>query len=404
MVDDEDDDDDDRSDAGRAQPDEPPEVVAQRERALAQRAEYERGLKDQLFVREHADGARKYANELFKQGKLEEAAIAYERCLPLVDDDAAIRGDPNAPPPSAVLHANLAAVRLKQLRWKEALAECDAALALHSGYAKALFRKAQAQRGKRAYKAALATIAHARKMSLAAAAAGAGAPSSASVELDELESKVRVDMKKRKAERQAAIRAKGLPLPPATQEDAGFSRDWSTWFRDELIRDLSEIDLLWSDADEMCRTKEVPPDDIDCNAYIKTQKDGSRALFLDLTNVTVYAQAASFRGSVREPGMMSVEVAVRVGNVDHANIESPEEWSSQANPRSTPHEAGMVKSLMERRVRTEFVDACKAAVAKALSRVRSKAHASTMTPSMMDRVEAGIGKMFRRKDDSSDSD
>ena len=36
-------------------------------------------FQDKLFVAERASEARKYANELFKQEKLEEAAAAYQR-------------------------------------------------------------------------------------------------------------------------------------------------------------------------------------------------------------------------------------------------------------------------------------------------------------------------------------
>ena len=63
------------------------------ERAEAEQAALRKQFHDQIFVRERVADARKHANELFKADRLEEAAAAYERCLPLVADEIVQRID-----------------------------------------------------------------------------------------------------------------------------------------------------------------------------------------------------------------------------------------------------------------------------------------------------------------------
>lgn len=83
--------------------------------------------------------AKEKANMLFAKGKITEAAELYERALQLDEVEA----EPKA---RAVLHSNLAACRLKQRRWRDAVSECDSACALYPCFTKALFRRAQAKR------------------------------------------------------------------------------------------------------------------------------------------------------------------------------------------------------------------------------------------------------------------
>ena len=112
------------------------------ERAKAERERVQREFEDKLFVPARAEEARKYANELFKGGKLNEAADAYERLLKMG----------SAFVDRATLLSNLAAVRVKQWRWRDALVICDHALeadgtANPAAHVKAYYRMAQAHRG-----------------------------------------------------------------------------------------------------------------------------------------------------------------------------------------------------------------------------------------------------------------
>ena len=111
-------------------------------------------------------GAKLEANSLFSQGKIAEAAEMYTHAIGLAksepeeeaaDVEAVVVGTPLAsgPPQRAVLQCNLAACRLRQRRWKDAVAACDAACALHPGYTKALFRRAQANRAMKCYQSAV---------------------------------------------------------------------------------------------------------------------------------------------------------------------------------------------------------------------------------------------------------
>ena len=104
--------------------------------------------------------AKEKANMLFAKGKITEAADLYERALKLDEAEAeATNADSEMghviggragrgaePKARAVLHSNLAACRLKQRRWRDAVSECDIACALYPCFTKALFRRAQAKR------------------------------------------------------------------------------------------------------------------------------------------------------------------------------------------------------------------------------------------------------------------
>ena len=60
------------------------------------------------------------------------------------------------PRTKAVLYSNLAACRLRQRKWKEAIEACDAACRIEPGYMKALYRRAQARRNLRQYEETIA--------------------------------------------------------------------------------------------------------------------------------------------------------------------------------------------------------------------------------------------------------
>ena len=130
---------------------------------------------DTLFVKARRGDARKHANELFQAGKLSEALTAYKRCMPLCDADGE----------KVVLHANIAAVRLKQYRWRDALTACAAVHAIDPSHAKAWFRRAQAHRGVKEPDDALVVLAIARQFAVGP-----------STDLDSLEANVIKDIKK----------------------------------------------------------------------------------------------------------------------------------------------------------------------------------------------------------------
>ena len=115
---------------------EDPVIKAQQERSMAERTKIVKDFETKLFVPERAAEARKYANELFQQEKFEEAAEAYMRVLKLVPA--------SQPAERAKVYGNMAAVRIKQWRRKDAIEMCSQVLQLEPENAKALYRKGQA--------------------------------------------------------------------------------------------------------------------------------------------------------------------------------------------------------------------------------------------------------------------
>jgi hypothetical protein len=115
-----------------------------------------------------AAAAKEKANGFFTSGKVAEAAEMYELSLTLLeaeltsadgkeaDVEAVATGAAAEPPARALLHCNLAACRLRQRMWIEAVEECDAACDLLPHYTKALYRRAQAKRHLRRFGEALA--------------------------------------------------------------------------------------------------------------------------------------------------------------------------------------------------------------------------------------------------------
>lgn len=144
------------------------EIIAEKEKEFAEmeketvRLEAEAKLKKQKDEAEakanapqtSADAKAK-ANAKFSAGKINDAAELYEEAIRLAEEEAQValvlpfatgvqKATPGAEPGArAVLHCNLAACRLKQRRWRDAVDECDSACDLHPHYTKALFRRAQ---------------------------------------------------------------------------------------------------------------------------------------------------------------------------------------------------------------------------------------------------------------------
>jgi tetratricopeptide (TPR) repeat protein len=131
---------------------EDPVIKAQQDRSFAERDRIKRDFEEKLFVPERAADARKYANELFQQEKFEEAADAYLhvlKLLPAGSDNVAER---------ATVFNNLAAVRIRQWRWRDALEMCAEVHKRDPENAKAFYRKAQAYRGLKEFRNALTVI------------------------------------------------------------------------------------------------------------------------------------------------------------------------------------------------------------------------------------------------------
>ena len=114
-----------------------------------------------------ATEAKERANALFSNGKVKAAAEFYELALELAeaeltnpdgseaDDPALATGLGGEPGVRAILYCNLAACRLRQRMWREAIDACDSACDIHGPYTKALYRRAQAKRQLRDYEGAM---------------------------------------------------------------------------------------------------------------------------------------------------------------------------------------------------------------------------------------------------------
>ena len=355
-------------------------------RDIAACAERDRVLADfeaKLFVRGRVDEARKHANELFQQEKLTDAASAYTRILPLCE-----REDQRL-----VLRSNLAAVRLKQWRWRDALTECDAILAIEPTHQKALYRKAQAYRGLRETETALATVATAKQL---ATEDGKG-----TADLDALERNLRADVRraeeakaeakakeqrlarrqeefrKQEAQKQAAS-ASGVALSGRGPSDgAGCARNWSEWFRGDVVRCLTDdkARMMVRDWDGWVSVQQVPLDKLEASARIVTSADGTRELFYDL-RLTLLCQCAQMRGTWDDPGCLAFTSEVLLDGIDNAT--RPEDWHAEATVQSG-QETGRVKKMMEANVRPEHLPHVKGLLEECIGRLRRSAEESLMT-------------------------
>ena len=137
----------------------------EREKKEKEKAEAEQRAKEAARPKSAAE-AKARANALFGKGRVAEAASMYQAALNLAqgemtnsdstesDDPSVATGDAE-PPARAVLHCNLAACRLRQRMWREAVEACDSACDLHARYTKALYRRAQAKRALREWEGAM---------------------------------------------------------------------------------------------------------------------------------------------------------------------------------------------------------------------------------------------------------
>jgi len=98
------------------------------------------------------------ANDLFKQGKIQDAITLYQKALLRTTDDEkgqAVKAD---------LHANLAACYVQLYEPKKVLENCEAAIKISPNHVKALLRRGQAYEALEKYQLALDDFEHALKL------------------------------------------------------------------------------------------------------------------------------------------------------------------------------------------------------------------------------------------------
>lgn len=160
------------------------------------------------------------------------------------------------PPTRAVLYCNLAACRLRQRRWQDAIDACDNACDVHHYYSKALFRRAQARRALREFDDAVADAAAAHD---AVCRAGGGVPvgeagRKMAAEIEKFAASVKEEAEaNEKAARRQEAEEMGITLGHvdssesdgpvyyhyATQGDR--TQDFMWWFRAELRNTFNNI-------------------------------------------------------------------------------------------------------------------------------------------------------------------
>ena len=407
---------------------EDPVIKAQQDRSFAERDRIKRDFEEKLFVPERAADARKYANELFQQEKFEEAADAYLRVLKLLpagSDNVAER---------ATVFNNLAAVRIRQWRWRDALEMCAEVHKRDPENAKASYRKAQAYRGLKEFRNALTVIDEAcearKKVGLRP-----------DFELDKLRGFVEKDLKKvedierekkeaelraaRRAEntkekreeraaaerakaeeRRAAAKAAAAAAPsldelaaaaiaggPESTTTAGStdapvdapaqgtskarspaeSHDLSGWFRRELPKHLQRERgrMMIMEEDGWVDVTELPASQLELDAAIVTSaKDGSHSLYYDLS-YTAICRVAQFR---HVEGCFQFEVLCKVANVDNTTESTPEDWTVDVKLLN-PGLRGVsrVERMMREYVYPRYVPHVREEVKGALLRLRDRA-------------------------------
>ena len=332
------------------------QIDAQARKADAAKKAAVRDFEDKVFVRGRQEEAKKYANSLFTTGKISEAGKAYERLLPMLEDGSDMH--------IAVL-SNLAAVKVHEWRWKEALDVSGGVLDRRPTHAKAHYRQAQAYRGLRDFEKALAALAKSRE------ATDAGSKA-AIAEIDKLESGLKRDVRKKEdeeAEKAAANARKdrrlreladknrkkleanregaGIALPPSTTGTGGdaaaaapsatptgrsqqpsrfmaerggsVSGNWSPWLQRELTRRLTaeKTRYMLYDEDGWMEVVEVPETKAEVFAQVRTAANGSRALHYEIDCI-LHCVVAQFRAPSSDPGALSFHIEIALKDVDNA--------------------------------------------------------------------------------------
>ena len=356
--------------------------------------------------------AKARANAHFGAGKVVEAAEMYEIALELleaemVSADGSTEADVEAAaalatgnggggggeaPVRAVLHCNLAACRLRQRLWREAIEACDAACDLDPHYTKALYRRAQAKRALKEYEAAVgdADAAHA-----ALCRAGGGKPvgevgRKTAAELDKFRGAVNAEAAADEKERtRQEMEEFGVTLGGGDGGDDEKSvyyhyasqgektQDFMFWMRQALRQRLNEVEHRVAPAEWRasngypCRTAKgavvrvasFDPDpegrdsatlgQLDGTCNIRMAK-GRRALFLDMS-MEVPWRAYVDEGTEHE---QSLGGKTRLWNITHFNELT--EWQ-HLNHRNT-HEVGPAMDALAERCAPAMAAMLKVAV------------------------------------------
>mmetsp|Transcript_17130 Transcript_17130/g.28690 ORF Transcript_17130/g.28690 Transcript_17130/m.28690 type:complete len:418 (+) Transcript_17130:10-1263(+) len=349
-------------------------VEAQQAKAQAERSRIMKDFEDKLYVKERAEEARKYANSLFKSDKLSEAAAAYERCLTLCSNsDSASR---------VVLLANMAAVHLKQWRWRDALQICDEVLKIEPAHPKALYRKAQAYRGLRNTDEALTAIAQARSV-MKEAGKDVGC-----AELDTLEKHVRKDIAKTEA---AAAEARGVELRKARRLEQAYAKqaamiarqhkeetraakgrgDWSEMLVSDIVKRLGsdESRMLIQEEDGWVHVTEVPDKKLEVDAQTIEKEDGSCSLTYELS-LSLICNCVQMRGTWDDPGLITFKLGIEIYGVSHNS--NPETWGAHAFLLQPNDDRSRVKKMMETYVRPRYLSHVKGLVNDSINNLKAK--------------------------------
>ena len=389
----------------------------------------------ELFVVERAPDARKYANDLFKRGKLEEAGHAYRKLLTFPDADR------------VALNNNLAAVRIKQERWQEAIAACNRVLNLEPSNVKAFYRKAQGLKGLKELEAALDVIAK-------AVVAGAGKPNK---ELDELlervkeqiadrdeeaaareyerskkryikrmierqqeqrekdikagkidpeaEERARVEARIAKENSASAVRKRELaarkemlraaareeadhpilketgkvlrwpPLPEATStlEEGIGDRDMTKWFKSRLIQRLKHPDnrCVMHYCQGYAELSELDDEALFIEATIVAAEGGKRGLYYDI-QLKANCLCAFLINSV----YLQFMVELKLSNVDNTTEEKEDEWKLEAKVVNELKDKGdpRIPVYMKEHVEEYYLDHFKKQVKDGIFGLRNKCY------------------------------
>lgn len=250
----------------------------------------------------------------------------------------------------AVLHGNLAACRLRQRKWADAVESCDAACALSPTYTKALYRRAQAKRHLKQYQECAAD----------AAAALAAAQRTAEVIIDDGAKKVVTEIRKFMAEVQKEYEKVSAEAERASREESGITlaqveddgakgvyyhyasqgektQDFMWYVSRTLEQVLMECRHDNPKIGGVIYATRVGEDEIHGNATIRTH-GGRRALFFDL-DVTVEWRGVVGEGTDKEAAL---EGGTRMWNISHAN--KIEEWKHES--RRKQHPTGPTQDLI----------------------------------------------------------
>jgi tetratricopeptide (TPR) repeat protein len=293
---------------------------------------------------ESAAEAKAYATKLFTARKFPAAADMYDMAIRLLDVRPQAQlvlkptGDAGAPVGVVVtahavteqqrkdeemapaLFANLAACRVKQHRWKEAIAACDEALLRKPDYTKAMMRRATAFRALKQLDASVRECDRALKC--------AGDDEALKTEINNLKEAVNKEVAKAEAERLHEFREQnGIELCAgmAYGHDLGFVL--KRILVDSLVEPMVFIEEIHARKNGMCRA--VDPVLVDGPGFsvdASVRARGGRRFLYYLIDISV-----PWRGFIADEGQKphwlhdQFEGIVRIGNVTHAT--DPDDWA-----------------------------------------------------------------------------